>query len=196
VALVDATEGRHRLLLLVGVTEVEGEHGLVQKTLVKHVVEGRDDAVDTDSVVAKTHDAVEPAEGEGETGLGGSLGEVLVLHLEVTNLEDVLGDEAAKRAGAVADLEVGAVLLVCRRRRRVILGVEVAGDRVALGRRNPEVGAAGVEDDLEGLGRSSERDLGEVYSLSANATRCCELGDLHWAFKKLLTGTGWVPSAM
>jgi hypothetical protein len=113
VALVDATEGSLGLLLLVGVAEVEGEHGLVQKTLVEHVVERRDDALDTDGVVAKTHDTVEPAEGERKTGLRGGLGEVLMLHLEVANLEDILGDEAAERAGAVTDLEVGPVLLVC-----------------------------------------------------------------------------------
>jgi hypothetical protein len=40
--------------------------------------------------------------------------------------------------------------------------VEVAGDGVALGGRNPEVGASSVEDDLEVLGRGTERDLREV----------------------------------
>ncbi|KAH8635642.1 Vacuolar protease A [Alternaria alternata] len=116
VALVDATKGSLGLLALVGVAKVEGENRLVQETLVKHVVKGRDYALDTNSVVAKTHDAVEPTKGEGKTGLGRRLSEVLVLDLEVANLEDVLRDKAAERAGSVADLEVGAVLLVCRRR--------------------------------------------------------------------------------
>ena len=128
VALVDAAKGSLRLLLLVGIAKVEGENRLVQKTLVEHVVEGRHDAVDTDGVVAKAHDAVEPAESKSETRLRGGLGKVLVLDLEVTNLEDIIGDEAAERTGSIADLELRAVLLVCRRRRRVVLGVEVAGD--------------------------------------------------------------------
>jgi hypothetical protein len=138
---------------------------------VEHVVERRDDAVHTDGVVAETHDAVEPAEGKGKTGLGGGLSEVLVLHLEVADLEDIVGHEAAQLAGSVADLERGAVLLVRRRRGRVILGVQVAGDRVALGRRDPEVGAARVEDDLERLGWRAEGDLGEVWAGSAAAGR-------------------------
>lgn len=162
VALVNTTKSGLGLLLLVGVAEVEGENRLVQKTLVEHVVERRHDAVDTDGVVAKAHDAVEPAEGESETRLRGSLGKVLVLHLEVTNLEDIVGDEAAERTRSVADLELRAVLLVCGRRRRVVLGVEVAGDRVALSRRNPEVGATGVKDNLERLGWRSKRDLRKV----------------------------------
>lgn len=128
VALINTTKGSLGFLVLVGVAKVEGENRLVQKTLVEHVVEGRHDAVDTDGVVAKAHDAVEPAEGKSEARLRGGLGEVLVLHLEVANLEDIVGDEAAERAGSVADLELRAVLLVCRRRRRVVLGVEVAGD--------------------------------------------------------------------
>lgn len=47
--------------------------------------------------------------------------------------------------------------------------MQVASDRAALGRWNPEVGATGVENDLEGLGRSPEGDLGEVWALSATA---------------------------
>lgn len=162
VALIDATEGSLGLLALVGVAEVEGENRLVQETLLEHVVEGRDYSLDTDSVVAKTHDTIEPAEGKGKTRLGGGLSEVLVLDLEVADLEDILRDEAAERTGSIADLELGAVLLVGRRRRRVVLGVKVAGNRVAALRWDPEVGASRVENDLEGLGRSSERDLREV----------------------------------
>jgi hypothetical protein len=40
--------------------------------------------------------------------------------------------------------------------------VEPAGDRVALRRRHPQVGAARVEDDLELLRGRAERDLGEI----------------------------------
>jgi hypothetical protein len=162
VALIDTTKGSLRLLVLVGVAQVEGENRLVKKALVKHVVEGGDNAVDTDGVIAKTHDAVEPAESKGETWLRGSLGKVLVLHLQVADLENIVGDETAERARSVTDLEVRAVLLVCRRRRRVVLGVKVAGDRAALSRWDPEVGAACVEDNLERLRRCTEGDLGEV----------------------------------
>jgi hypothetical protein len=172
VALVNATEGGLGLLLLVGVAKVEGKDGLVKEALVEHVVERRDDAVHADGVVAETHDAVEPAESKGKTGLRGGLGEVLVLHLEVANLEDIVGHEAAQLAGSVADLERGAVLLVRRRRRRVVLGVQVAGDRVALGRRDPEVGAARVEHDLERLRWRAEGDLGEVWT----EVSCCRGG--------------------
>lgn len=105
VALVNSTEGGNGLLARVGIAEVEGEDGLVKETLVEHVVEGGNDFVNGDGVVTETHDAVEPAKGKGKTGLRGRLGEVLVLDLEVPNLEDIVGDEAAKLTGAVADLE-------------------------------------------------------------------------------------------
>jgi hypothetical protein len=91
----------------------------------------------------------------------------LTLDLEVADLEDIVGNEAAELTRAVANLELGAVLFVCRRRRRVVLGVEVAGDRIAAGRRNPEVRAAGVENDLEGLGRRAKGDLREVWRVLA-----------------------------
>lgn len=54
--------------------------------------------------------------------------------------------------------------------------MEVAGDRVALRGRNPEVGAAGVEDNLEGLGRSAEGDLGEVWNELVVVMYCCGHG--------------------
>lgn len=40
--------------------------------------------------------------------------------------------------------------------------MEVAGDRAALLGRNPQVRASSIEDDLEGLWRSSNGDLGEI----------------------------------
>jgi len=40
--------------------------------------------------------------------------------------------------------------------------VEIAGYGAALGGGNPEVGAAGVENDLELLRRGTDRDVGEV----------------------------------
>jgi hypothetical protein len=159
VALVDAAESSLGLLLLVGIAEVESEHGLVEQALLEHVVERRHNALDADGVVAETHDAIEPAESKGETGLRGGLSEVLVLHLKVADLEDVVGNVTAQLARAVLDLELGAVLLVRRRRRRIVLGVQVAGDRAALGSWDPKVGATGVENDLERLRWRTEGDL-------------------------------------
>ena len=44
----------------------------------------------------------------------------------------------------------------------VILVVEVASNGATVRRRDPQVGAAGVEDDLELLGRVADGNLGEV----------------------------------
>lgn len=112
VALVYATESSDRLLLLVGVAKVEREDGFIKQVLSEHVVKRGDHLVDTDGVVAKTEDTVEPAEGESKTRLVGRLGEVLVLDGEITDLDGVLRDETAQATRAVADLELRAVLLV------------------------------------------------------------------------------------
>lgn len=162
--LVDAAEDDLGPLaaVVVGVAQVEGEDGLVDQLLVDHVVEGRHDPVDRDGVVAQAQDAVEAPEGEGQAGLVGRLGEVLPLDREVADGHFVVGHEAAQAAGAVLDLEGAAVFLVRRRRRRVIRRVQVAGDGAALLGRHPQVRAAGVEDDLEVLGRIADGDLREV----------------------------------
>jgi hypothetical protein len=146
--------------------------------------------VDRDGVIGQTQDTIEATEGESQTGLLGSLGKVLALDLEVTDLDIIVGDETRQAAGSVVDLELTAVLLVGGRGRRVVLGVEVAGDAAALLGRNPEVGAAGVEDDLEALGRVTDGDLGEVWGLGQSWSRSYDLGSSHWAFMKLEMGTG------
>lgn len=56
VSLVDSTEYSFTLFW-VG-TEPEGENGVVEKTLVDHVVERRNDVLDRDSVVSETEDTV------------------------------------------------------------------------------------------------------------------------------------------
>lgn len=162
--LVDATESRHGIVtLLVGVSKVEGKDGLVKKTLVKHVVEGRNNLVHGDGVITQAENAIEPAEGKGKTRLVGRLGEVLSLDLQVANLQGVLRNESAKAARAVLDGEFTAVLVIRTRGRRVILVVEVAGNRAAFARRNPKVRATSVQDNLELLGGSTQLDLREVY---------------------------------
>lgn len=163
VVLVDATEdGLGLSLLVVGVAEVEGEDRLIEQVLGDHLVERRRDLVNTNRIVSQTEDTVESAEGESKTGLLGSFTEELILDLDVTNLDSVLGDVTLDGTGAVADSKVGAVLLVCRRAAVVILVVEVASNGATVRRGDPQVGAAGVEDDLELLGRVADGNLGEV----------------------------------
>lgn len=164
VALVDTTEGSLGVVtLLVGVAQVEAEDRLVKQTLVQQIVEGRGDLVDGDGVIAQTQDAIETTKGKGQTGLAGGLREELVLDLQVTDRNDILRYEATQASRSVTDAELGAVLLVSRRGRRVVLGVEVASNGAALGRGDPEVGATGIKDDLEGLRRGTDLNLGEVY---------------------------------
>lgn len=163
VALVDTTKGSDRVItILVGIAKVESEHRLIHELLVDHVIEGRDHLVHGDGIIAKAENTIKATEGKSQTRLIGSFGEVLSLDLQVTNLEGVLRHEAAQAARSIANLELGAILLIGTRRRRVILAVEEAGNRAALGRRDPEVGATSVKDNLEGLRRGSDRDLGEV----------------------------------
>lgn len=150
VRVINTSEDSLALIaLVVGVAEVEGEDGLIDGLLVDHLVKGRNDLVHGDGVVTKTEDAVEAAKGKGQTRLAGGLGEVLLLDLDVADGNVVLGHEAGQAARAVVDLELGAVGLVGGGRRRVVLGVQVAGDAATLLRRNPQVGAAGIQDNLE-----------------------------------------------
>lgn len=138
VVLVDTTEnGLGLRLLVIGVAKVEGEDGLVKKALLDSGVEGRDDAVDTDGVVAETQDTVETAKGKGKTRLRGSFTEELVFDLEVTDLDSVLGDVTLYGTRAVSDGKVRAILLVRRRITVVVLLVEVASDGAAVGGWDP-----------------------------------------------------------
>jgi hypothetical protein len=166
VVLVDTTEhGLALSALVVGVAEVETEHGLIEETLLEHAVEWRNNAVHGDGVVAQTHDTVETAKGKGKTGLRSRLGEQLVLDLEVANLDSVLADVALKASGAVSDGKVGAVLLVGGRLAVVVLGVQVAGNGAAVAAGNPQVGATGVQYDLKLLRRGADGDLREILSV-------------------------------
>ena len=172
-ALIDAAKdslGRS-FVSTSGVAQVEGKHGLVNQALVDQAVEGWDDLVDRDGIVSETQDTVEPAEGESKTGLLSSLSEELVLDLEITNGYGILGDEPAQAARAVLDRKGGAVLGEGGRRRGLVLGVQETSDGVALGRRNPEVGAAGIEDDLERLRGRSDGDLGEIWGIVRGCNR-------------------------
>lgn len=62
-----------------------------------------------------TKDTVKLAERERESWLLGRLSKVLLLDDEVAHLEDIVRDEALKRAGTISDLKRGVVGLVSRR---------------------------------------------------------------------------------
>lgn len=160
VVLVDSA--KDGLALALGVGKVEGEDRLIKKALIDHLEEGGDDAVDGDAVVGEAENTIEPAKSEGQAGFFGGLGKVLILDLEIADGKDVVGDKTTQAAGAVVDLEVTAIGLVCRRSVGVVCRVKIAGNATARLGRHPEVGAASVEDDLERLGRGSDSDLGEV----------------------------------
>lgn len=113
--------------------------------------------VDRDGVISKTEDTVEPykelvrvpsysgvveyslAEGEGETRFLGSFSEVLSRNLDITNAEDIVGDEALHGTSTILNRELGTIRLVCRGLLRVVLGVQEASNRSALYAWNPEV---------------------------------------------------------
>lgn len=113
VALVHTTEGGLGVItLLVAVAQVESKLGLIQESLVDHVVEGRNHLVDRDGVVSQTQDTIETAESKGQARLAGSLSKVLLGNLQVADRHGILGDETAQAARSILDRELGAVLLV------------------------------------------------------------------------------------
>ena len=80
--LVHATKGGLGFgTFVVGGAEVESKDWLVEKILLDHVVEGRWNGVDADTVVAKAQDAVEATKGESKTWLRRRFGEKLVFNL-------------------------------------------------------------------------------------------------------------------
>lgn len=110
-ALIDAAKDSFRSSLSFrGIAKVEGEDGLVNEALVDKAVERWDNLVHGDGVVSKTQDAIEPAEGKGQTGFLGSLREELVLDLEVADGDGILRNESTQTARAILDCEGAAVL--------------------------------------------------------------------------------------
>ena len=74
-------------------------------------------------------------------------------------------DVASNLAGAISDPKLGAIFDVGRGGGSIVFAVEVASNRPTLGARDPEVGAAGVKDDLEFLRGRSESDRTKVLLL-------------------------------
>jgi hypothetical protein len=85
---------------------------------------------------------------ESEAWLLGGLSKENIIHGEIADGELVARDKAFHGARTVLNGERSAVRLVCRRRRRVVLGVEEAGNGRALHTRNPEVARA-VKGEVE-----------------------------------------------
>eukprot|EP00964_Phaeocystis_antarctica_P129776 scaffold93649_cov69-Phaeocystis_antarctica.AAC.5 len=99
---------------------------------------------------------------------------------EVAHTEDVLREEALARARAVLDGEGLAIGHVGRRGCRVVLG---GGGRAvgAGGARQPQVGGASVEIDLESLRRRAQRDCAVVVGVGnvREGDRCGAGGQPH-----------------
>lgn len=100
------------LALLISVSKIESKDRFVEKALINHGVERRNDLVDRNGIITKTKNTVELAEGESQTRLRSGLSEDLVLDLQVSNLEGILGHETAQAARAVANLEGSTVGLI------------------------------------------------------------------------------------
>mmetsp|Transcript_20840 Transcript_20840/g.53798 ORF Transcript_20840/g.53798 Transcript_20840/m.53798 type:complete len:473 (-) Transcript_20840:47-1465(-) len=166
---VDATEDKLRAGGLRGVAvQVERENGVLNKTLVHHVVPYGGHVVHRDGVVGKAHDTVELGGNESDAGLLGHLSEDLVLHSEAAYSDGVLGEETLRGARAVLNGEGGSVGNVCGALVVVVLVVEVTSDlepRALLGG-HPEVGGSSVGHNSELLLGRADADLNVVLSIS------------------------------
>lgn len=94
VILIDAAEDEFAaigFIVTLIVVKPEGEEALVDKLAVHHVIEGWDDTLDGNVVVAKTKDAIKATKGKSKAGLLDRLGKVLLLNSDIADLEDILG---------------------------------------------------------------------------------------------------------
>ena len=96
VTLVHATEHSLRLvaLTIISVTEIERYDRFVKKALINHVVEGWNNLVDADGIVAETQYAVETTKSKSQARLLSSFSKILMLDFNIANLDRILGDEA------------------------------------------------------------------------------------------------------
>mmetsp|Transcript_9762 Transcript_9762/g.17811 ORF Transcript_9762/g.17811 Transcript_9762/m.17811 type:complete len:400 (+) Transcript_9762:74-1273(+) len=153
----------HFALLLLGLrAKVESEDLL--GALVEKVVPDGLDAIDRDRLPGHSHDSVELSDLERHTGLVGSLSEGGTLDSLGSDSDVVLREEARERAAAVADGELGSVLLVSGGLGVVVALVEVPRAALILGR-NPKVGRTGVEHDVECLRRRADLDFAVVLGV-------------------------------
>jgi len=158
-SLIIATEGELAAHHARGVTsKPEGEHLLVNETLIHELVEDRSSVTDRDGIKGKTKDTVELAESESHAALLHDLSKVNTLHSKVSKTDDIVADVTADVAAAVHDIEAGAIGLVSAALGSVITVMKLAGDLSALAGRNPEVAGASIEDNLELLWGSTDGD--------------------------------------
>ena len=110
------------------------------------------------------------SESKGESRLLGCLCEQLVLDGEITNCNVIAGHKALHGSTAVLNGELGTVGLVCRRRGRIILGVQEAGDRSALNARDPKVARTVIK--VSAWSRAQERAAYPVSRMTLNYEHC------------------------
>jgi len=122
-----------RASIILGGTNAEGHDSIIDETLVLHFVKGGNHPVHGDGVICETHDTVELAESERQTGFFNGLCKVQVFDLEVPDGDVITGDETFHGASTVADLEGGAIRFIRRGLARIIFGMQEASDRSALG---------------------------------------------------------------
>eukprot|EP00128_Syssomonas_multiformis_P018710 Colp12_sorted_trinity150504_noHs@34252 len=147
--------------------EVEGEDGLGDGLLVNEGLEEGRDLVDGDGVEAHSGNTVELSKDEGDARLRNSLAKGLALGGDTSNGHIISGLETSEGTSAVLQGELGAILLVGAGLGAVVLLVGLAGnveETAGLGG-HPEVGAASVEEDGEGLGGVADGDVAEVLSV-------------------------------
>jgi len=158
----------------VGVSvEPEREHLLGNQVLSDDVVPGGNDIINRDGLEGHTQNSVELSGDERDTWETSGLSENLVGDGESTELEGVLAEETSHRSTSVGDVELLSIGHVCGGAGRVVLVVDVACDHCdgALGGRNPQVGGSSVEDNHEGLGRSTKRNGSIVLGIHVVANR-------------------------
>ena len=85
------------------------------------------------------------AKGEGETWLLGGFSEIHALHREIAHAEDIVGNKALHGTGTIVDLNTSSVGIVGRRGAGIVLRVEEARNRRALGAGDPKVARSGTE---------------------------------------------------
>jgi len=108
--------------------QVEAKDGLVDQALVDKVVEGRDDTLDGDGVIAETKDTVKLAKGKGKTRLLDRLAKGLILDDDAADVEVVVADNTLERTRAVLNAKLSAVGLEGLGLVRVVAAVEEAGN--------------------------------------------------------------------
>lgn len=146
------------------VSQIKGEDGLINDVLRNGILKDGRSAVDADGRKAQSEDAVKLSKAVRHTQSAGVLylPEPLSVDLEVIGQDDrVLRKVPGHAAGPVHDIKIRAVGLVCAGGFVIVLGLFSKERVAAMGApylRDPQIGRAGVEDDLERLGRVPDGD--------------------------------------